>query len=284
MKYRHLLFASSALLLLAGAARAAPGTVTLQDSTGTTRTFSVDVTAGVYSFLSTPALAGATVSSSNPLPILGPVSQSGTWTITLASGSHVTLDAGSNVIGSVAESGTWNVAVSNFPSSQAITATSLPLPSGAATATLQSSEITAINAVTAAVTSNAISTLPPGTNSIGTVGLNTGSNTIGNVGLNATSGSWTDASNTFTATAATAVTSTGYRYGIHIWNVGSATACMNYTTAAVASTTTTSGCAAGAVPIAGGSAYFEDQPGNVSPEAISIVCTGASCPLTIKVR
>ena len=34
----------------------------------------------------------------------------------------------------------------------------------------------------------------------------------------------------------------------------------------------------------GGSAYLEDQPGNVSPEAISLVCTVAACPLTIKVR
>ncbi len=95
---------------------------------------------------------------------------------------------------------------------------------------------------------------------------------------------WTDASTTATGAAAVpaGLSATPYRLGIHIWNVGgTATACLNYTGTAALSG---SGCAAGSVPIPAGGAYFEDQPGNVSPEAISLVCAGASCPLTIKVR
>ena len=110
-----------------------------------------------------------------------------------------------------------------------------------------------------------------------------GTVSIGALPAAARSAAWTDASTTATATAAVppALAATTGRVGLHVWNLGAATACLNYTAAAAASG---SGCAAGSVPIAPGSAYLEDQPGNVSPEAVSLVCTGASCPLTIKVR
>ena len=104
--------------------------------------------------------------------------------------------------------------------------------------------------------------------------------------LPAQSTAWTDASYTATATASvpTGLVSVTSRIGLHVWNLnaaGGATACINYTSAAAANG---AGCATGSVPVVAGAAYFEDQPGNVSPEAISIVCAGASCPLTIKVR
>jgi hypothetical protein len=106
------------------------------------------------------------------------------------------------------------------------------------------------------------------------------------------SAAWVDASITATATLNTPATGTypailasvAPRSGLHIWNdnsAGGATACMNYTTAAVVSGT---GCAVGSIPIPAGSAYFEDQPGNASPEAVNLICAGAACPLTIKVR
>ena len=99
----------------------------------------------------------------------------------------------------------------------------------------------------------------------------------------ARSGTWTDASVTAstTATVPAGLAAVATRFGLHVWNVGTVTACMNYSAAAAVSGT---GCAAGSMPIPAGSAYLEDQPGNVSPEAISVVCAGASCPLTIKVR
>ena len=108
---------------------------------------------------------------------------------------------------------------------------------------------------------------------------------VATVGANTAvrSAAWTDASFTATATASStaALGSVASRAGLHVWNIGTSVACMNYTSAAVVSGT---GCAPGSVPIPAGSAYLEDQPGNVSPEAISFVCVGPSCPLTIKVR
>jgi hypothetical protein len=106
------------------------------------------------------------------------------------------------------------------------------------------------------------------------------------------SAAWVDASITATATANTPATgpyptvlaNAGPRSGLHIWNdnsAGGATACMNYTAAAVVAGI---GCAIGSIPIPAGSAYFEDQPGNASPEAVNLICAGAACPLTIKVR
>ena len=94
---------------------------------------------------------------------------------------------------------------------------------------------------------------------------------------------WTDASATITnvATVPNGLGAVQYRYGFHIWNIGTTTVCFAYSTTAAAAG---SGCAVGSVPVAGGAAYFEDYPANVSPEAISLVCAGASCPVTIKVR
>ena len=173
--------------------------------------------------------------------------------------------------------------VANFPATQPVTAATLPLPAGAATAALQpalnadagsqvhvqnfpaSQAVT--NAGTFAVQDSAVIA------GIATVAANTANR----------SGAWTDASFTATATAGSTsgLGSVTSRVGLHVWNIGSSVACMNYTSPAAVSG---SGCAAGSVPIPAGSAYLEDQPGNVSPEAISFVCVGTSCPLTIKVR
>ena len=243
---------------------------------------------------------------------------------TVAVSSLPALASGSNAIGSVS--------VSNLPATQAISAASLPLPSGAATAALQPalnadggalahiSNFPATQAVSGTVGVSSLPALPAGSNAIGSVSvgnfpatqtvsgtvavsslpaLPAGTNAIGSVSVGnfpatqavsvsnvlqaARSGAWTDASVTATATAAVpgGLASVASRVGLHVWNVGSSTVCMNYTGTA---TVSGSGCAAGSVPIPAGSAYLEDQPGNVSPEAISLVCTGTSCPLTIKVR
>ena len=96
----------------------------------------------------------------------------------------------------------------------------------------------------------------------------------------ARSGAWTDDSAAVTTTASTPVAASASRVGLHIWNVGTALACINWTSAA---TLSGSACGAGSVPIPAGSAYLEDQPGNVSPETISAIAVSATT-LTIKVR
>ncbi len=108
--------------------------------------------------------------------ISGAVSQAGTWSVGLASGTAVGLSAGSNPIGSVtvsnlpgtqtvsgavAQSGTWSVglsagatvglasgtnpigsvSVSNLPATQPVSASALPLPAGAATAMGQAASL-----------------------------------------------------------------------------------------------------------------------------------------------
>ena len=161
---------------------------------------------------------------------------------------------------------TGAVTVANLPSTQAVSAAALPLPAGAATAANQA----AVNADGGSQV-HLVNALPAGANTIGTV-------------LEANrSGAWTDASFTAgaTASAPSGLGAVATRTGLHVWNVGTALACLNYTSVAAISG---SGCAPGSVPIPSGSAYLEDQPGNVSPEAISLVCAGTSCPLTIKVR
>lgn len=159
-----------------------------------------------------------------------------------------------------------SVTVSNLPSTQAVSVTALPLPTGAATAANQA----AVNADGGAQV-HLMNPLPAGANTIGTV-------------LEANrSGAWADASYTAASTASTpaGLGAVASRTGLHIWNLGAATVCLNYTATAAAAG---GACTPGSVPVAAGSAYLEDQPGNVSPEAISLVCAGTSCPLTIKVR
>jgi hypothetical protein len=250
----------------------------------------VQVDSTVSSGPATPTTAPGTVSTqavgvqgagSGAVPVA--VSQSGVWTLTLPNGSHLALDAGGNVIGGVTQSGSWSVAVSNLPATQAISATALPLPAGAATAANQpaingdgGSQVHVTNLPATQAVSGAVSvtTLPA---------LAAGSNTIGTVVEANRSGAWTDVSFTATAAATTpaALAAVTSRTGLHVWNLGSVTACLNYTSVAAVSG---SSCASGSVPIPAGSAYLEDQPGNVSPEAISLICTGTSCPLTVKVR
>ncbi len=167
----------------------------------------------------------------------------------------------------------------------AVPAASSPLPPGAALAALQpalngdggalahvsnfpaSQPVT--NAGSFAVQDSAVIT------AIATVIANT-----------AHSGAWTDAS--FTATGAASVpaalVAVASRVGIDIENLntpGGATACLNWTSAA---TVSGAGCGVGSIPVYAGGARTWDQPGNVSPEAISLICAGTACPLTIKVR
>lgn len=100
---------------------------------------------GSVNLTGTPAVTIAPGTSS-----IGGVTQSGSWSVGLA--------AGSNAIGSVA--------VTNLPASQAISATSLPLPAGAATSANQTATLgpiapgaaTATNAVVIGCVSN--TTLP----------------------------------------------------------------------------------------------------------------------------
>ena len=250
---------ASALPLPAGAA-----TATLQPALNADG----GALAHISNFPATQAVTGSVAVSSLPaLPAgsntIGAVSVSNLPVTQTVSGSVAvsslpSLPSGGNAIGSVS--------VSNLAAIQPVSASALPLPSGAATAALQA----ALNADGGSQVH--IQNFPL----VQQVSL-------ASVAQAARSGAWTDASVTATATAAvpSALVAVAARTGLHVWNVGSSTVCMNYSGTAVVSGT---GCAAGSVPIPAGSAYLEDQPGNVSPEAISLVCTTSSCPLTIKVR
>ena len=93
---------------------------------------------GVASLPALPAGGNAigSVSVSNlpaVQPVSGAVSQAGTWTVGLAAGTALALSAGSSAIGSVS--------VSNLPVTQAVSASSLPLPAGAATASMQAAPL-----------------------------------------------------------------------------------------------------------------------------------------------
>ncbi len=224
--------------------------------------------AHISNFPATQPVSGSvTVASLPALPTgsnaIGSVSVSNLPTTqgvsgTVAVSTLPSLPSGGNAIGSVS--------VSNLPPIQPVSASALPLPSGAATSAMQ-----------AALNSDGGSQVHvqnfPAMQNVG----------VSSFVQAARSGAWTDASTTATSTAAvpSALAAVAARTGLHLWNVGTATVCMNYTSTAVVSGT---GCAAGSVPIPAGSAYLEDQPGNVSPESISLVCTTSSCPLTIKVR
>ncbi len=90
-----------------------------------------------------------------------PTSFGRAWALSSESDSVVlgtgtaTIGAISNTIFATTQSGAWsvsingtpNVAVANFPATQAVSASSLPLPSGAATATLQNSILSALQTV-----------------------------------------------------------------------------------------------------------------------------------------
>jgi hypothetical protein len=173
--------------------------------------------------------------------------------------------------------------VANFPTTQPVSAVSLPLPAGAATAALQP----AVNTDGGAQVH--VQNFPPNqpVTNAGTFAVQDSAVIASNAAIvtntAARTGAWSDASFTATGTATSpaSLAAVSSRIGLHVWNLGASAVCMNYTSAAALSGTN---CAAGSVPIPAGSAYLEDQPGNVSPEAISFVCAGTSCPLTIKVR
>ena len=93
-------------------------------------------TVGLASGSNVGLATGSSVAVSNfpaTQPVSGAVSQSGSWTVSLAPTATVGLVAGSNAIGSVS--------VSNLPATQAVSATSLPLPAGAATAAAQAAPL-----------------------------------------------------------------------------------------------------------------------------------------------
>jgi hypothetical protein len=173
--------------------------------------------------------------------------------------------------------------IANFPTTQPVSAVSLPLPAGAATAALQP----AVNTDGGAQVH--VQNFPPNqpVTNAGTFAVQDSAVIASNAAIvtntAARTGAWSDASFTATGTATSpaSLAAVSSRIGLHVWNLGASAVCMNYTSAAALSGTN---CAAGSVPIPAGSAYLEDQPGNVSPEAISFVCAGTSCPLTIKVR
>jgi len=107
------------------------------------------------------SVGGTAVSSSNKLPVSDPVLDglvSGGaltvgGTVGLTGSPAVTLGAGSATVGAVTQAGTWSVglsaggnaigsvSVSNLPATQAVSAASLPLPAGAATAAQQSAPL-----------------------------------------------------------------------------------------------------------------------------------------------
>ena len=168
----------------------------------------------------------------------------------------------------------------NFPTTQAVSGTfwqvtqpvsEASAPPGVATSTNQATQITAEQSIVTNTTGLATAA---GQSSAGGSLTTIAGNTA------ARSGAWTDASAVITTTASTPVAAAGTRIGLHIWNVGTALACINWTSAA---TVSGSACGSGSVPIPAGSAYLEDQPGNVSPEAISAISVSATT-LTIKVR
>ena len=253
---------AASLPLPTGAATAANQPVVNTDGGGQVHVMNLPTTQAVSGSVSVSNLPATQAISAASLPLP-------TGAATAANQAPVNTDGGGqvhvmNLPATQAVSG--SVSISNLPATQAVSAASLPLPAGAATAANQA----AIN-VDGGTQIHLVNPLPAGANTIGTV-----------VEANR-SGAWTDASVTAIATAAvpSGLAAVAARTGLHVWNLGTATACLNYTAAAAASG---SGCAAGSVPIPAGSAYLEDQPGNVSPEAISLVCAAAACPLTIKVR
>ena len=116
---------------------------------------------GVSNFPATQVVSGAVslAAGSNPVgsvtvsnlpatqPVSGAVGQAGSWTVGLASGTTVGLAAGSSAVGSVS--------VSNLPVTQAVSATSLPLPAGAASAAAQAAPLAPV-APGAATATNAM--------------------------------------------------------------------------------------------------------------------------------
>ena len=80
--------------------------------------------------------------------VSGAVSQAGTWSVGLASGTAVALATGSNAIGSVS--------VSNLPATQPVSAASLPLPAGAATSAAQTAALGPVAPGTAATNSTLV--------------------------------------------------------------------------------------------------------------------------------
>jgi len=122
------------------------------------------------------SVGGSAVSPSNRLPVsesvLDGLVSGGALTIggtvSLAGSTAVTLATGGATIGGVTQSGAWSiglaaggnaigsVSVSNLPATQPVSAASLPLPSGAASATLQSAALGPMAPANATATNSTI--------------------------------------------------------------------------------------------------------------------------------
>jgi hypothetical protein len=149
--------------LISGGALTVGGTVSLSGtpSVSLATGSAVSVTVG-----------GSAVSSTNRLPVsdstLDALVSGGALTVggsvSLSGSPSITLGAGSATVGAVTQSGTWSVelaagsnaigsvSVSNLPATQAVSAASLPLPAGAATAAQQAAPFAPVAPGTATAT------------------------------------------------------------------------------------------------------------------------------------
>lgn len=105
----------------------------------------------------------------------GKITSCNTGAVVIASGS-VSVSAGT-------------VSVSNFPATQPISATALPLPTGAATSANQTSELTKLDTLHTDITSSQVRTIAAGTAVIGKVGIDQttpGTTNLVSIGTNGT--------------------------------------------------------------------------------------------------
>jgi len=149
------------------------GALTVSGSVSVSGTPTVALGSGSAVSLS---VGGTAVSSSNKLPVsdsaLDALISGGALTVggsvSLAGSPAVTLGAGSATVGAVTQSGTWSVglasgsnaigsvSVSNLPATQAVSAASLPLPAGAATAAQQTAPLAPVAPGTATATNSVV--------------------------------------------------------------------------------------------------------------------------------
>ena len=161
------------------------------------------ISGGALTVTGSVGLSGSpTVSLGAGTAIVGSVTQSGPWSVSLASGTNAlgsvsvsnfpgtvsvsNFPASQTITGAVSQSGNWtmglsagsnaigSVSISNLPATQPISASSLPLPAGAATASGVQAVVAALgnplqSGGSVAVT--ALPALPAGSNAIGAVSV-----------------------------------------------------------------------------------------------------------------
>ncbi len=161
------------------------------------------ISGGALTVTGSVGLSGSpTVSLGAGTATVGSVTQSGPWSVSLASGTNAlgsvsvsnfpgtvsvsNFPASQTITGAVSQSGNWtmglsagsnaigSVSVSNLPATQPVSASSLPLPAGAATASGVQAVVTALGSPLQSGGSVAVTTLPAipaGTNAIGAVSV-----------------------------------------------------------------------------------------------------------------